>query len=391
MNVANTLDEFRGMPFPRILLINYEQLPKIIERVRKVLQWHVIVFDEAQRLRARNGLSSRTAAKLRHSGLFKLALSGTPEDKEPQEMWGIMRFINEDALGDWKSFEAEHMDPIDPSLTLEGLKPNSFKWKKMLRTIGIAKHRRKFNVDTLELFQDKIRPWVIRVDKDVLDLPPKRFHYERVMLLGNQRRLYDDLLAKSTTQMMDLDAPLKVTQLVKLQQITGGYVIDNNGDSYCVGHAKMRRLVQLHKRFQNEPVAIFAKYRAEIGGILRELIATGEMSVAAITGETDKATRMRLVERFQEGRLNRLIIQIKTGGVGIDLFRACKGIVYSSGVSFIDFDQMIARLHRRGQTQPVDFYLLTAAETIDLDVYRSLKDKTRMNVRVLQPLKRNSR
>lgn len=396
VSVARSVEELAELPRPRVLLVHYEMMPKLVERYKKfmraMMRWHLIVYDESQRLKSRQSITSRTAAKLHDAAAFKVILSGTPMDEEPADLWAQMRFLNSDVFGSrWKDFEDKFFEPIELP-NLQGVRRGSWQWHKLMREIGMAKSRRKFNTAMLPEFVQLLKPYCLRVTKeDVLDLPPITYLHEYVSLRGEQRRLYDELRQTMVATGMDLTAPLKVTQLSKLQQITGGYVIDDNGETHCVGRAKMRRLrVILRRLGPDEKVVIFARYVAEVGAILRECLDM-KRSVASIIGETDKASRTRIIDNFQKGGLQTIVSQIKTGGVGIDLFASCHLIVYSPTYSYIDFDQAKARVHRRGQTRRVFIHLMCAENTVDEYVYQSLVRKDKRTTVVLNQLKELTR
>jgi SNF2 family DNA or RNA helicase len=96
------------------------------------------------------------------------------------------------------------------------------------------------------------------------------------------------------------------------------------------------------------------------------------------------------VRRFQRGETDVLLAQIKTGGVGIDLFKSCIGIMHSMSYSSIDFDQAIKRLHRRGQTHPVKIFLPYVVDSVDEDIYDAVVLKRKVGELVLDRLKRRT-
>ena len=57
-------------------------------------------------------------------------------------------------------------------------------------------------------------------------------------------------------------------------------------------------------------------------------------------------------------------VQLKAGGVGIDLTRARYAIYYSLDFALGDYDQSRKRVHRPGQTRPTIYVPLIAEDTI---------------------------
>lgn len=387
--VYRTWEAFKIAPAPKQLLIHYEAAKpkKIIEKMRKV-RYTFIGFDEAQRLKNRSSLESRCANKLRHSAQYKVILTGTPMEENPSDLWAQFRFLNPDVFGErWADFEDEFLEPIDGDLKerFAAARPNSFKWKLIMRQMRIASNKRDFDFDKFDEFMERIGPYSMRVTKDYLNLPQCHTHRVPVILRGEQRRLYDqlgrDMVADVGRHGATLTAPLRVTQLGRLQQICGGYVADDDGDVHEVGRAKLRATRRIVAAHPDQPIVIFCRFLEEVWSLHDEFAGKG-LRIETLTGK-DRKRRPQLIKDFQAGLIDILICQIKTGGVGIDLFHACVAIFYSITYSFIDFEQAIARLHRRGQENEVHLFLLFAANTVDEAIYSAILAKRKITSKVL--------
>lgn len=374
ISVTNDLSKLSELPRPRVLLIHYEALPKVIKKARK-RRWSLIAYDESQRLKARGTLQSRTAKKLRHSSEFKLILSGTPIEAQPVDLWAQFRFLNPDVFGDrWGDFESEYMEPMED---IGPWRPGLAYARKRRKQL-IERHKRPFNTKRLPQLIEAIKPFSMR--HEAIGLPPLEMIRTHVTLRGHQRRLYEEMERNAVATTLRLTAPLKVTQRVKLRQILGGFVFDDEGIPYEVGRAKLRRVKKLITELPS-PVVIFCTFREEIEAIRREV------SCEVITGANRKQ-RPDIVRRFQRGEIDTLVVQTRSGGVGLDLYAAADGIMYSPPESSIDFYQAIKRLHRRGQTKKVRMWLLVADDTVDEPTYEALEKKRRTSEEVLKHLKR---
>lgn len=385
---------------PRAMLLHYEELTpqrrskrgskvdwRFRDRLAKI-DWSVIVFDESHRLKDRNSLASKAAAKFRHSSALKIALTGTPSDGKPSiDLWAQFRFFAPEVFGDrWADFENEFLEEV--AIDMGKYRPGSFMWLKMMRQMQIMKNKRKIREDMEEEFLRRIKPHCIRVSADeVLDLPGLRIKPSPVELRGNQRRVYIDIERRLVSHLTRsrVTAPLRVTQLIKMQQICGGYVFDDEGEVQEVGTAKMQRTLSLI-RVKKKPIVVFCRYLEEVWALHDELVGSG-LRVETLTGRTKKKHRPTIQDRFQQGKIDVLIAQIRTGGVGIDLFRSHVAIMYSITYSFIDYDQALKRLYRRGQENIVEIYLVFARGTIDEDIYEAILTKRKVNEHVLQRLK----
>lgn len=347
----------------RVLLINYEQIldRKYTKKLVKY-EWDVIVYDESQRLKSRGTRAGRAAKRFKH-GEYRLALSGTPIDDDPMDLWAQLRFVDEDVLGArWSDFE-----------------------RRWLKPTGYMGYKRMFRMELLPQFLETIAPVVMRIRKeDVLDLPAMRIIRSEVSLLGDQARLYRELDEEMVTHLRDgteIVADMEITKLVRLQQIVGGFL--TVGDRRVkVGRAKQRRLARILRRERKSgPIVVFTKYKDELEDAV-EIAERLDLRVATVSG-ANKKTRVSVITRFQAGEIDVLVCQIKAGGVGLDLQNACVGVVYSATFSSIDFEQAVARLHRMGQTREVRIYMVCATNTVDNTIHLALKVKKRTAEQVL--------
>lgn len=74
-----------------------------------------------------------------------------------------------------------------------------------------------------------------------------------------------------------------------------------------------------------------------------------------------------------------LVVQIQSGGTGIDLTRASYGVFMSVGHSLAEYLQAVARLHRPGQEKTTHLYSLISTlhgdTTVDGRVHEALSQR----------------
>lgn len=358
-----------------ILLIHYEALGKVVDKIKK-FPFDQAIYDEVHKNKARNSANSRYARRLRHIP-FRIGLSGTPMDKQPNDMWAVLRFIDHRILGlQWKDFQAFFTKPG-----------------------GYMGYKDIFRKERHEVYIRRIRPFVYRVTKQEAGIEPAIVKYVPVEMGPKQQRAYDELEDSMILELSDdelLVTLLKIVQNGKLQQITGGKVKDEDGNLHRVGNAKEKKLRELFERGYDLPLVIFCKYTHEVE-MCRKVALEYYDRVETLTGKVkDKLykrkasnlARTSLLKRFQAGEIDVLVAQQKTGGVGVDMYRARTAIVYSCNHSFIDFDQMISRLDFMGQTVPAKFLVLYVPNTIDSDIRQAIKLKTSVTQATLNRLRR---
>jgi SNF2 family DNA or RNA helicase len=82
------------------------------------------------------------------------------------------------------------------------------------------------------------------------------------------------------------------------------------------------------------------------------------------------------IPKWNEGKIRLLAIHPKSAQFGLNLqYGGCKMIFLTLPWSFTDYEQVIGRLHRSGQTRDVWVYLLITNNTIDDKILTALRDK----------------
>jgi superfamily II DNA or RNA helicase len=371
VSVHREWESFKKDDGPKVLLIHYEAMLKMRKQLGGRMFWDFVAFDESQRLKSRNGKASRFAGRLQAE--HKVLLTGTPFDDikdDPQELWAQFRFLAPHVFGTrWGDFDNGY------------LKPTGWMGKK-----------RMFRDPMWPIFLKRIKPYCMRATKqDILpDLPPLTYKWSGVRLMGKQQRVYREMEQHSvaTIGKTTATADLAITQLVKLQQICGGFIKDDEDNILPLGEAKLNRLRSLVERY-DYPIIVFCKYVYEVLQVA-EALSAENVTVSTIIGKTRK-TRDETIERFQAGKTDVLVAQVRTGGVGLDLQLACTAFFYSTTFSFIDFEQAAARIHRAGQTSPVKIILIYAKDTVDKQIYDTVLSKRSVSESVLKRFSRTKR
>src|SRR5690606_288469 len=222
------------------------------------------------------------------------------------------------------------------------------------------------NLDELVEKAHKIAFRITRAE--CLDLPPEIPQNVPVTLGPRARTVYREIEEQALAMLDDgaVSTPNILTQLLRLQQVTGGHVNTDTGATVQVGTEKLEACMDLLEDLlshEARKVVIFCRFVPEIKAILSACQKAG-IAAEGLYGETKE--RGELVRRFQEDPEPRvMVIQIQTGGLGITLHRADTAIFYSTGWSLADYEQAKARIQRAGQrAEKVQYFHLLARGTV---------------------------
>lgn len=342
-----------------LIVINYESAWRlgVLEKVK----WDALVYDEVHRLKSPSGKASRWAALLgkRNPQTPRYGLSGTLLAHSPLDAYGIYRAMESPNCGtfgnSYSLFRARWAitNPAIPQMVIGYRDQNGF-----AKLISETTFHRK--------------------SEDILDLPELMHHSVEVELAPAERRVYQQLEQDFVAAVeAGTVAPANaMVQLGRMLEICGGHV-HFDGDSFATELAsppsKAAALREIIEDLDpNEPLVVFARYRAELDCIIRECAKAGR-SVSELSG------RRNQLEDWQSGKTSTLVANTQSGGIGIDLTRASYGIFYSLSHSLADWLQAIARLHRPGQERTTHFYSLVAVtnggKTVDGAVHRALMER----------------
>jgi SNF2 family DNA or RNA helicase len=353
------LAEAQGVP--AVIVINYDSAWRTPFAEWALLKkWDLVVADEIHRCKAPGGKASRYLARLGKAARYRLGLSGTPMPHSPLDVYGYFRFIDATIFG-W-SFH---------------------KFRQHYAVMGGYQNHQVVAYGNLDELNRKFYSVTFACGKDVLDLPPE-MHITYTCQLGPEARkvyrsLERDLIAE--VQSREITVANALVKLLRLQQITGGNIRTDDGADVLIDSAKSNLLRDvLEDVAADESVVVFCRFHKDLDTVIRVAEETGRKSLE-LSGRTDD------LKRWQAGEASVLAVQIESGGVGVDLTRARYALYYSLGFSLGSYEQSLARIHRPGQTRPVEYIHLLAEGTVDEKVMAALGRRADVVHTVLQQMK----
>ena len=127
---------------------------------------------------------------------------------------------------------------------------------------------------------------------------------------------------------------------------------------------------------------IFSQFTSMLA-LLEDTLHEAGFETLKLTGETDKAKRMALVEQFNGGDTPVFLISLKAGGTGLNLVGADVVIHYDPWWNTAAQNQATDRAYRIGQTKGVQVFSLIAAGTIEERIVLLQEEKKALSDGVL--------
>jgi len=232
--------------------------------------------------------------------------------------------------------------------------------------------------DVVQGYTDQIREtYVLRRTKDSvakfnarLELPKCDFENIELEMGQEEKALYAEAFSRGQDvvrevvsmgagagrQMEMLEALLRVRQVMTWPQLyLDGMALKDDSDPimWTYGSKKMDTLMELIKSHPREKSLVFTQFMGEMDYIQERLTEMG-ISVFRIDGSVLKEKREEAIEGFKKSRPGAVfIIQIKAGGVGLNLQEATRVYITTPAWNPATELQAIGRAHRTGQTQRV--------------------------------------
>jgi SNF2 family DNA or RNA helicase len=223
-----------------------------------------------------------------------------------------------------------------------------------------------------------------RTKEECLDLPDKTFVDMRVELPPWQRKLYDDMRTQMLCDIRAMSgaeyrayASTALVQLTRLMQIAS-----NPGLMFPLDKkvpAKFETLDGLVADILSNPkrkIIIWSNYVRTIEELLVRLAPYG---ASALYGGTPAADRQAIASSFQVDPSSRVLIaNPAAAGTGFTLTAATYSIYETLSWRYDHYAQSQDRNHRIGQTKPVTYVRLLAADTIEEAIVNALERKSQM-------------
>lgn len=340
------------------------------------------VLDESSRIKTPKATRTVTVLNSSKFGKYRRILTGTPVTNGPFDIYSQMRFLDPNF---WKPH----------GLGSYFLFKNYFaNWQKGYDSNTGREFPILVNYKNLEELHDIIQPFSSRVTKeDVLDLPPKLYNKRFFDMGKEQSRMYREIKEDYATMTEDGDlisAEMALTRLLRLQQITCGYVpvehfVQDEDDPFFMKTIKEVKMIDLPKKNGrlklllevlddlSHKAIVWARFTPDIDMICDAL---GDNCVR-YDGKTTDDQRLAAIKGFQDDPDGPqfFIGNARAAGIGITLTAAKTVVYYNNTFVLEDRLQSEDRPHRIGQDTAVNYIDIVANDTVDDHIIDALRDK----------------
>lgn len=331
-----------------LIIINYDILPNWLHFLRS-LKPQLIILDEAQAIKNRNAKRTKAVQALCKGVPHIIAISGTPLENRPIELFPALNLIRPDVFSSFYEFAMAHCKPQrKPWGWVYNGATNLDKLNAKLKDTMMIRRLKK---DVLKDLPDKTRSVI------VVELPDMKEYKaaEKDFLVWLAKR-HSKAKAKKAAQAE------RLTRLGYLKRLAGQLKTP----------LVEEWIAEFLEESPNEKLVVFGIHKV-VMGVLKERFK--DLCVV-IDGSVSSVNRQKAVEAFQDSKQVRLFLgNIDAAGTGINLTKA--STLLFAELSWVPGKHVQAedRIHRIGQQNAASIFYLVARNTIEETLCKVLEEK----------------
>ena len=340
---------------PPVVLTTYSLLGRDLEQLQTV-QWEYVVLDEAQKIKNPGTQMAQAARALR--ARHRLALTGTPIENRPSELWAIFDFLLPGYLGSAERFRERYEAPI--------VRQGDGRAGAALRRVVHPFKLRRLKQEVLADLPPKVE------DVRFCHLSPHQAALYREVVASQGRRLADEL-RRPGTRVDYLHIFAVLTRLKRICDHPALVLEGGRGRPLASGKFDLFRELMEEALEGEAKVVVFSQY-LEMLDLIEAWLAARRVGFSGLRGSTRE--RGKAVQRFQDDPACRVFVgSLMAGGLGIDLTAASIVVHYDRWWNAAREDQATDRVHRIGQRRGVQVLKLVTRGTLEEKIDAMIRAK----------------
>ncbi len=360
-----------------VYFINHDGV-RIYEDLLKKHKFEWVIVDESTKIKSASSQVFKSHVDISWHAKRRTILTGTPNPNGFEDLWAQYYFLDRGLTlhTSYKDFLADYFKPINVGF-FNGRDATKWVPKSEEDVQRLVTH-----VKTGAIFLDQ---------RDCVDLPERVDLSREVAMTEEQSKAYLEMEKELVATLQDsnnithtAEAVNRLSQIMKLRQITSGFVVTDTSTGFTVRfpeNPKWNELDELVDELGDKKLVVVCEFKEEIEALKERLAKFG--GVGAVYGDESLADRTDYIRSFQTTDAIRfMILQPQAAAHGITLTKSPYMAFMSYSYNFEHYYQVGKRIERIGQKERMimsHFLARTACgqETIDHDLRSILTDKSR--------------
>ena len=312
------------------------------------VKWDVIIVDECHKIKSHNSKSSKLVYQLSKKAEYTWGLSGTPRGNSDIDIFCQFHNMN---ISEWGSISYTHFVESCCDIDQKFFRGNCIKVPVGINRMYRAGWERNIAMYTqrIDYTEEDNMP---DLDVNLVELP---YQYTK-----EYKDAEDGVIQLSNYE----NTMTKLVAIQKLHQIVNGFLYYSDEDDvkqvHQIEYNKKLDWLKENVKTNNVIVYRFEQDRLNITEALK-----------------DKFTLTEIVDDFKADKADVLLLQCSKCE-SFNLQKCSRMIFYTLDYSYINYDQMLHRVWRMGQTEQVDITILIFKATVESDIWNAVKNKETM-------------
>lgn len=343
------------------VVINYDGIEIVAEDII-FGGFDLIIIDEANAYKTPTTKRWKTLNAIikSHEDMWLWMMTGTPAAQNPTDAYGLAKMCVPDNV------------------------PRFFGAFRDQTMVNVSKFRWLPRPNANQIVFDALQPAIRFTKEQCIDLP-EITHVFRDAPLTPQQEKYYKLLKKEMLMVAageEISTVNAATNLNKLLQISGGAVYSDTGAVIEFDVSNRLRVIQEVIEEASHKVLVFVPFTHTIE-LLREHLRGAGIACEVINGAVPVNKRTEIFKQFQEQTNPQvLIIQPQAAAHGVTLTAANVIIWYSPVTSIETYLQANARIHRKGQKNPMTVVHIKGSP-VETRLYQMLQNKLDIHSQII--------
>ena len=333
----------------RWTIVSYDSLSRYLDLLAS--GWTSVIFDEAHYLRNRTNKRAKAAEKIESDNIW--LLTGTPLYKDPSDAFQLLKMCDREKFRSYWDWAAD--------------------WIKFRITSFGPQVK---GVQNEQAFSELLDQYMLRrTFPDVgIELPPIYYQSMGVKLSDAAMKQMAEIKKDWRLSNPDMDNITLASAGSLLTHLRRISAIQPDGKS-----AKASLADNILKDSKGSKAIVYTWYRDSA----RRIASLSGREFFTVTGDVPDKKRDETIKAWRDSNDGVLAATIGCMKEGHNLQDASLGIFFEEALVGAVNQQAVARLHRRGQTQPVSIYCLHATGTVDERIHNTARGRSIVNSRAL--------
>lgn len=348
--------------YPGVAISTYATVARDADLISRVPLFFLIL-DESTKIK--NPQTQRARAVKSFNAAHRIALSGTPVENRPAELWSVFDFLMQGHLGTYGTFQRIFETPI-----IEG------------------------DRSAADRLGERVGPFILRRLKEQVakDLPEKIVMEDWVELTEEQRELYVTIQSReaepvrqSLLEGAQVNHPSILAILTKLKQVCDHPALITGQRGPTMGRSEkfdliVERVDEIIE--QEELVVLFSQY-LDMLSLFERVLGERGLSYIRLDGSVSVHDRQSRIDRLNDRRAQVALCSVRAVGHGVNLTAANHVVHVDRWWNPAIEDQATDRLHRIGQKETVFVHYIQVSDTLEEKIAALQERKRGMSDRIM--------